>query len=64
MNNEAINITQSKDNRMHELTMLYLEKNVPTNITTDALAKLYVDSYYNISNSVNSYKRVTQPTFR
>ncbi len=64
MNNDVVNFSHSQDDRMHELAMLYLNKTVPENITKDTLAKMYVDTYFDISNAVNKYKRITQPTMK
>lgn len=64
MSSETYNISLTNDNRMHELTMLYLEKTVSADVTVESLAKMYVDTYYDIYNSVNSYKRSTTHTLR
>lgn len=62
MNNDvrvsgSVSTILSSSQKVHDLTILYLKNQDLTNITTDDLAKKYIDTVNSLNTSLNDYRK-------
>ena len=55
--NGSVSCNPSTNQKIHDLTMLYLRNQDLTNISIDSLAKIYIDTTNELNSSLNNYRK-------